>query len=30
MSNLNKQVLSRWLSVLYKRQNDTKLIKGAK
>ena len=28
MNNHNKKELSRWLSVLYKRQNNTKLIKG--
>ena len=28
MSNHNKKELSRWLSVIYKRQNNTKLTKG--
>ena len=27
MSNSNKKELGRWLSVLYQRQNSTKLIK---
>lgn len=30
MSDSNKQELSRWLSVLCKRQNNTKLMEGAK
>lgn len=30
MNNLNKQELNRWLSVLYKRQNNTNLTKGIK
>ena len=28
MNSANKKELSRWLSILYKRQNNTKLIKG--
>jgi hypothetical protein len=28
VDNSNKKKLSRWISVLYKRQNNTKLIKG--
>ncbi len=28
MSDKNKQELSKWIDVLYKRQNNTKLIEG--